>query len=276
MARSPRSSPAVCLTRYGRTLINAGNKVIENNHAAAIPTAVMLPRCQNGGESEKLSARKPMIVVIDVIPTGMKLSRIASMSASLFSMPERAALRSAIRMCIESAIAKVRIMVGAAPEIGVSLMPMKPAQPMPTMVDSMMTPIVAIVAVTERSTSSVSSRMTPNITGISVLMSEIPVSENALFSIDTPVIETSMSGWAASICVRRSRANSTASGTSVMLFSGYCSTTLTAVTAPSDVTSWFSSNGSAVATAPRRARSSALMSLELRNRSSTIRSSSIP
>ena len=51
----------------GNKLIIAGSSVIENSQAAKIPTAVMLPRCQKGGESEKLSARKPTIVVIEVI-----------------------------------------------------------------------------------------------------------------------------------------------------------------------------------------------------------------
>ena len=61
-----------------------------------MPTAVMLPRCQNGGESEKLSARKPMIVVIDVTPTGRKFNRTASTIASLLFMPARIAERNAM------------------------------------------------------------------------------------------------------------------------------------------------------------------------------------
>ena len=221
IALSPRSLPVDCFALYGRMLINAGSNVIESNQAAAIPTAVILPRCQKGGESEKLSAKKPIIVVIDVTPTGKKFSRIASTIASRLAMPARMAERNAMSIWIESAIASVRIMVGAEAEMGVSLMPIKPAQPIPTIVDSMMTPIVAIVAVTERSISSVSNKMTPNMIGMSVPRSETPVSANALLSIETPVNETSMFGCCVSICSRRSRANATASGTSVRLFSGY-------------------------------------------------------
>ena len=167
-------------------------------------------------------------------------------------------------------------MVGADAEMGVSLIPMKPAQPIATIVDNMMTPRVANVATAERSMIRVSNRIMPNMIGISVPTSETPVSAKALFSIETPVNETSILGCAVSICCRRSRANATACGTSVRLFSGYCSTTFTAVTVPLDVTSWSLSSGSASATAPRRARSSVLISNESRNRSSTIKSSSTP
>ena len=241
-----------------------------------MPTAVMLPRCQNGGESEKLSARKPTIVVIEVTPTGRKFSRTASTIASVLAAPLRIAERNAINMCIESAMASVRMMVGAEAEIGVRSMPTNPAQPMPTIVDSMMTPNVASAATADRRIRSVNNRITPNMIGISVPTSDTPVSAKALLSIETPVNDTLISGCADSICWRRSRANSTASGTSTRLFSGYCSTTLTAVTVPSDVTSWFSSSGSAIAIAPRLARSSASIPDESRNRSSTIRLSSTP
>ena len=58
--------------------------MIERSHAVNIPIAVMFPRCQKGGESEKLSARKPTIVVTDVIVTGKKLIRAASIIDSNF------------------------------------------------------------------------------------------------------------------------------------------------------------------------------------------------
>ena len=168
---------------------------MEYSHAAAMPTAVMLPRCQNGGESEKFSAMKPMMVVNDVIVTGRKLRRIASTIASLFSLPSRIAVRSEVRMWIESAIARVRMMIGAEAEIGVSAMPANPAQPMPTMVESMMTPTVANVAENERRIRTVKSRITPNISGTSVPRSWTPTSAKALFSIETPVREMSISGY---------------------------------------------------------------------------------
>ncbi len=98
MARCDQSPPAACFVRYGSTLISAGNNVMEYSHAAAMPTAVMLPRCQYGGESEKLSDRNPTIVVSDVIDTGRKLMRTASTSAAVLSSPSRISPRNDSRI----------------------------------------------------------------------------------------------------------------------------------------------------------------------------------
>ncbi len=129
------------------------------------------------------------------------------------------------------------MMIGAEPEIGVSLIPAKPAQPMPTVEESIMTSRVAKVAEAERRITSVRRSITPNITGTSVPRSDTPVSANALLSMETPVSAMSICGYAASISSRNSRAYATASGTSVRLCSGYCNTTLTAVALPSGVMS---------------------------------------
>ncbi len=150
--------------------------------------AVMLPKCQKGGESEKLSARKPMMVVSEVMVTGIKLTRTASTMAAFFSIPSRIKPFKDIRMCKESAIAKVRIMVGADAAIGVSLIPKKPAIPIPNMEDRMITNKVAKVAVTERMINNVMTMITRNINGTNVPMSPKPASANALFNIDTPLI----------------------------------------------------------------------------------------
>ncbi len=88
-----------------------------------MPIAVMLPRCQKGGESEKFSARKPTTVVSEVMLTGMKFRRTASTMASCRPMPSRMAPLSVTRMWIESAMASVRMMIGAEAEIGVRLIP---------------------------------------------------------------------------------------------------------------------------------------------------------
>ncbi len=98
MNRVPRSGTTDRVTRYRRICMSAGRTVKENAQAAAIPTAVTFPRCQNGGESEKFSARKPMIVVNDVMLTGMKFRRNASTIASVFADPSRIAVRSEVRM----------------------------------------------------------------------------------------------------------------------------------------------------------------------------------
>jgi len=108
---------------------------------------------------------------------------------------------------------------------------------MPIIDDSPMMTRVAEVAVNERTMSQVSAKITTNISGISVAPSLIPVSANALLSIDTPVRCTSMSGYSASINAMSPRAWLTACGTSIRSFSGYCSTTLIAVTLASCVSS---------------------------------------
>ena len=68
-------------------LIIAGSKIREYNHAAPIPMAVILPKCQKGGESEKFNDRKPITVVKDVMVTGKKLIRMESTIASVLLMP---------------------------------------------------------------------------------------------------------------------------------------------------------------------------------------------
>ncbi len=97
------------------------------------------------------------------------------------------ALRREVRMWIESAIASVRMMIGADAEIGVNAIPANPAQPMPTIEENRITPTVAKVAVNDRMMRTVSSRITPNINGTSVPRSCMPTSAKALFSMDTPV-----------------------------------------------------------------------------------------
>ncbi len=92
-------------------------------------------------------------------------------------------------------MASVNMMIGAAPEIGVSGMPANPAAPMATIVESTMTATVATVAATERMISNVKRRMTPNMSGTSVPRSAVPVSANALLSIETPVNENWISGY---------------------------------------------------------------------------------
>ena len=88
---------------------------------------------------------------------------------------------------MESATASVRMTIGADIAIGVSLTPAKPAMPIATTVESAMTSNVENVAANERIISQVSAKITTNISGIRVAPSLMPVSANALFSIETPV-----------------------------------------------------------------------------------------
>ena len=172
----------------------AGNSVTEYSQAAVIPVAVMLPRCQYGGASEKFRARKPTTVVNDVIVTARKLTRIDSISASALLRPSRICVRMDRMMCMESATASVRITIGADIDIGVSSTPANPAAPMAMIDDRMITVSVASVAEKERTISQVNAKMTTNISGISVAPSCMPVSAKALLSIETPVRCTWISG----------------------------------------------------------------------------------
>ena len=98
IARCENGGVADSRVRYGNRLIIAGSNVIEYSHAAAMPMAVMFPRCQYGGESEKFNARKPTIVVSDVMDTGRKFTRTASIRASCLPSPSRMKPRRDSRM----------------------------------------------------------------------------------------------------------------------------------------------------------------------------------
>jgi hypothetical protein len=183
----------------GKRLKIAGSKVIERSHAVNIPIAVMFPRCQKGGESEKLSARKPTIVVTDVIVTGKKLIRAASIIDSNFVDPSRMRALKDTKIWIESATASVRMTVDALIEIGVSLIPKNPAAPIPTTVESVTTRKITIVPAKNLNINHDINSITINIIGVNVPASSKPTSENALFSIDTPVRCIFMSGKSTSM-----------------------------------------------------------------------------
>ena len=71
-----------------------------------------------GGASEKLRLAKPMAVVTDVRNTGWKFTRRLSTIASRLAMPFCIDTSAVTRMCMESATATVRMMVGAPEEGG--------------------------------------------------------------------------------------------------------------------------------------------------------------
>ena len=190
--------------------------------------AVMLPRSWNGGASEKFMLRKPTIVVTLVITTGTKLILTLSIIAVRLSAPSRMRRSIVTRMCTLSAIARVMMIVGATTEIGVSLMPIQPAIPNAEIADSTTTNRVEATPVKLRSTTIMNTMSTRNISGIRVAASYSPASENALFSIETPVSATSICGYSCSTRSASSRAKPTAAGTSVRSCSGYWSVTIDA------------------------------------------------
>ena len=89
-----------------------------------MPIAVRLPRSQKGGASEKFRLKKPTIVVRLVITTAWKLMRRLSFKAVILSWPSRISVSIDIKMCTLSAIARVRMMVGAVMDIGANWIPM--------------------------------------------------------------------------------------------------------------------------------------------------------
>ena len=147
----------------------------------------MFPRCQKGGESEKFSARKPTMVVTDVMVTGKKLMRAASIMDSNLVEPSRMRVLNDTNMWIESATARVSMTVDALMEMGVSLIPKNPAAPIPTIVESVTIKKITTVPAKNLNINHDINSITINIIGVKVAASSSPTSEKALFNIDTPV-----------------------------------------------------------------------------------------
>ena len=178
----------------GRIAITAGSSVIEKIQAKITPTVVRLPSSRNGGESLKLSVRKPTTVVRVVRNTGFALRRMASTSASSFGLPWRIDWNSDTRMCTESATASVRMIVGAEALVGSRNTPMWPAMPNAVAVENPITLSVATNAVPERRKSPMVIMNVKNIRGITTGMSRIGASANAQLSMDSPPTWISNSG----------------------------------------------------------------------------------
>ncbi len=77
------------LTRNGSIDTSAGMTVIEKTQAATTPMAAMLPISWNGGASEKLRLKKPIVVVRLVRNTGSVLTRRLSTRASCLERSAR-------------------------------------------------------------------------------------------------------------------------------------------------------------------------------------------
>jgi len=109
-------------------------------------------------------------------------------------MPWRMAANMTTRMCTESAMARVRMMVGAEADGGVRRMPNQPASPIAVIADRPITSTVPSVPVNERRNRIMATISTPYISGISVLMSFRPASSKVAFITTMPVMATVMSG----------------------------------------------------------------------------------
>ena len=93
-----------------------------------------------------------------------------------------------------SATARVRIIVGAADEAGVSENPSQPASPMAVANDIPMTSTADRVAENDRSKITIMTMMPTYIIGTSVPMSRIADSWKALLNMAIPVIATAVPG----------------------------------------------------------------------------------
>ena len=259
-----------CFT--GRMATSAGSSVIEKIQARTTPTAVKLPSSWNGGESLKLSVRKPTTVVRLVRNTGFALRRMASISASSFSLPWRIDWNSDTRMCIESATASVRMIVGADALVGSRSTPMWPAIPSAVTVENPITPNVATSAVPERRKSPIVIMNVRNISGITTGMSRMGASAKAQLSMDRPATWISNSGCASLYSATRPRAYATVCANSSLASPRSEMRTFTPVVRASGAISRPSSSGSASDTRLARSTTSGVMSPRP-TRSSTISSS---
>ena len=96
---------------------------------------------------------------------------MASTMASLFDFPLRSAYRNETRMWIESAMASVRMIVGAEALVGSKFTPMCPATPTAVPTDSMITANVARAAPVVRRNRMIARTTVRNIRGITTGMS---------------------------------------------------------------------------------------------------------
>ncbi len=93
-----------------------------------------------------------------------------------------------------SAMASVRMTVGAMAEIGARRIPSQPARPIAVVVEKMITRTVTRVPGRQRRVRAVTRINTPNMMGMIDIMSCCPASAKALLSMETPVTATSSCG----------------------------------------------------------------------------------
>ena len=135
--------------------------------------------------------RNPIAVVRLVKKTGCRLTRILSIIASCLVMPPFIPLKRLIKKWIESATARVMIIVGAEEEGGVSAIPNQPANPIPVATEKNRTITVPIVAVTDRRSRKVINIMMRYMIGIKVPISCMEDSKKELLNMTIPVKWTS-------------------------------------------------------------------------------------
>ena len=126
--------------------------------------------------------------------TGCTFTRRLSTSAASLSRPRRRCAKNVVRMCTASATARVMIIENDPAEGGVSRNPSQPAMPSPVTTDSPTSAMAQTMPMNERSSTSITTTMTPTMIGTSVTMSCLLASRNALSSMTRPVRRTSICG----------------------------------------------------------------------------------
>ena len=170
---------------------------------------------------------------MEVSVTGNVLVATALTIASCLLIPRCICCRNAERICTASAIAMVKIIVGADIDNGVSSTPVQPPKPIPKMVDKIMIKSPDTIARIERIMINITIIITKYIAGIRVSESCIPTSLNAEDNIEAPVSFTSIFGYFILILSRISRAIAAALRTSSAILLSTCKIEFTIVAPPS-------------------------------------------
>ena len=173
--------------RSGSSESTAGSSVMEYAKAASTPNATRLPSTWNGGDSEAFRVRNAMAVVTDVRNTGCAFTRSDSMIASFRASPWRSPASVVVTMCMESATAMVRTMIGTPALTGLNTAPAQPASPMVVLIENIRSTTTAAAAMSERRSRTVTTTMTRNTTGVSCSRSSRVASAKARFMSTSPV-----------------------------------------------------------------------------------------
>ena len=139
-----------------------------------------------------------MQVVRLVTVMGSRLTRKASVKASRLAMPCAPAAAYVTKKCTQSATASVMMHNMAAVETSVSVMPTQPAIPSAALTDKPMTPSVRIAGSSARKNTSMPTRITAKVAGVSTAKSRRMICPKVSLRMVTPVTRTVSPGSLAS------------------------------------------------------------------------------
>src|SRR3569832_619549 len=206
------SATALGLTRSGMTASSAGRKNTVNTSATSTPIAVMLPRSRNGGASLKFMLRNPTAVVTEVNTTACMFTRNASSIASYCRLPSwRMRWRMCASMWAQSTTTTMRMMMGAEPEAGESLLPSQPAMPIATNMEHARMMTVTTVTLHKHNNNHNTTTKNTNNTKNNNTKTRTKTTKKTKNNNTTPETWMSSAGFAASILAANARAASATS-----------------------------------------------------------------